>query len=1217
VLYAETEEALKKMKALYTDKNYFRINEGDTLPLKLEGVSLDREDKLLIRWESSRNDILSIKSFDSDRLGIETIAHKPGTSTVRASLEGCKTVEFTVVVLARGESTGINKTGYLTSAQNLLRLDAPGSYAELTVTGVNIREDLMAEKTLWETSDSSLVYIVPNGSRAGIRALKEGLARITVSNQEAANKLAIDVLIGRPPSSNQLPPYIETAPDLVKMVKGESQTLFARLSTGDETPGFSFKTDSKSIAALTSSTNGLCHIEALDAGQTLITVEHSGTPHKKEVLLVVTNTNEELMGIPYLSTPNNIVYVNEGGRALTSVSLENYHGKAGDGFFTWEADKGGLISVLGSGSSAQVQGLKAGTARLKVTHSACKYPLDLIVNVINPRLAEANPYITSPNIVTLTVGESASVINAKLQGGRPSDELSFSWRVLDTSMVRLHAGNDTAQVKALKEGLTQLIISHPKAQDRTVLLVCEAQKKSDLVISLTENIIRISPADGPRTITANLVGGNASDAQHFRWWSDNYEILDLNYTGGNAVIRPLSTGQTTIHISHPKAAYPKDLIVYISQYSEFAFEKQSVNLKSGEKSFINLEIPVQNVRTRVAYSVEKPGGGDASLILQAGGTDAVCVLDPKGAGTVIVTARLLALSSGLELARAQLLVLVEQGRAASTYINFKHPNIITIDKNKGMNLKAALVGGTTGGKATPIRWKSSHPNIVQLSGAGPGGWAYGDEVRITAMAAGECTLSLEHDEAEPVSVHLIVPGGDAASFSLDRSMLALNMGDKPVAINAILKNGRSSDIAWTVEQDSAAPVIEVSGSGKKLSIRPVSPGKAVIRAEWEGLKAACTVEVSLLPAISFKGGNRAMAYPGQEFYLNYQTVPANMLGKVEWSLSDSSLAYIEDNKAGVLRVLTKRKNGQFVINGQFRDGTAKAACTVINDWGYEFSLNKSGISTIPEDRNDGAFEVQYTSTPASAVLEMTFSGLGTVPLIETGPHITYDSASRCYLVKASNHKLTEGEDRRRASGSFKIKPQGEFSGKLLIKAINPEGIELPDGRFDKSVFKEAELNLSLLYKGLSFLPETRRPPECKGKWSHYDRGAGMLIIGDGETLDLVFKVKEPGYGSGKPVTSARFLPATGGNAVAKKHIDALRLAATNDALGSWRLSHNEDVTNNNYNTNSTTAYFIQAGTIEVKYRTLNASEKSFNIPLYIEVRYCPKNYGPKDLSKDN
>jgi uncharacterized protein YjdB len=89
--------------------------------------------------------------------------------------------------------------------------------------------------------------------------------------------------------------------------------------------------------------------------------------------------------------------------------------------YRWSSSDPSIIKVVDSGQVAVFYGQKAGTAKITVTHDLAAWPLEIIVNCVNLVLAASNPYIMSPNIITLTVGDAAATITAELVGGRQAD----------------------------------------------------------------------------------------------------------------------------------------------------------------------------------------------------------------------------------------------------------------------------------------------------------------------------------------------------------------------------------------------------------------------------------------------------------------------------------------------------------------------------------------------------------------------------------------------------------------------------------------------------------------------------------------------------------------------------------------------------------------------------------------------------------------------------
>lgn len=661
-LSADTQAALDAMKGIYADQTYFRINVNETSPVSLNHFGLTEADIAAITWTTDRPGVCMVNALPGNRLTAALSGISSGTAVITAALSGAEPCRFSVTVLPEGENRETILPRYLTTAKNASVLSGPGAADTLRVTGVNISPATMATATTWQVQDPEIVSLAPSGAAATITALKIGRTTITATNEDSANSIVFDLKVGALYEwDDSALVYITAEQDVLTLVKGEQKTIGAALVNSTPHNGFTFSVSGAPLLEVTGSLSGSCFIQAREAGISEITIRHPLAAAEKEILVVIANSPEELRGFPYLTTKHNVVTLGASFHTTVSVSVTNAPVPVVSGYH-WVSSDPAVVRVVDSGQTAVFYGERAGTAKITVTNDALLYPLEIIAHCVNPVLAANNPYIMSATIVTLTVGDAAATVSAELVGGSPADYSAFSWQTADGTIASCLSSNETAQVKALKEGVTQLRISHPKAGgiDRTILVICEPRKSADCYITTTESIIRLSPGDSPKTITATLTGGTANDPYAFKWWADSYQIIEMNYTGAQAVIKPLAAGSVTLHVSHPKAVYQKDIILNISQYTEFAFETTARTVPAGIQTFVNMRVPVSQTTVRVAYTSRTPGGADASHLVAAGGTNAVCILDPREAGTAVITASLIAVNSGAVQATAELLELIRE-----------------------------------------------------------------------------------------------------------------------------------------------------------------------------------------------------------------------------------------------------------------------------------------------------------------------------------------------------------------------------------------------------------------------------------------------------------------------------------------------------------------------------------------------------------------------------
>jgi hypothetical protein len=487
VLSADTQQQLDSMKALSADNTYFRINVKGRASLTLNALNFTQSEIAGIAWSSSKPSVASVKPDSTDRLKATVEGLGIGTTTVTASSRGCAPVMFTIVVLPEGEDTGPITLRYLTTLKSSLVIPAVNAIEKLSITGVNIDPADMARYTIWEASPQGVISLAANGVSCDVTALKAGKASIKITNQKSANSITIAVKVGVPYEwADNDPIYITTDTDLLTMVKGERRNIGASLANSTVMTGFSFSLAAPGkdgpIARLTGTTSGICLVEAEKTGVSYITIRNAAAQAvDKDVMLVVAERPEDLAGLKYLSTKQNIVTVDQGGRLTVSVTVKNSPVNILDGF-SWTSSDSSIVSVSSSGQSAVLFGKGIGTAKITVSNTnVSPYPLEIIATCVNPVDAAKSPYITIPSIVDLTIGKGASSIKATLEGGSPADNGAFTWTVQDSSVCSLFASNDTAQIKALKQGVTQIVVSHPKANgiDRTILVICEPAAAAD------------------------------------------------------------------------------------------------------------------------------------------------------------------------------------------------------------------------------------------------------------------------------------------------------------------------------------------------------------------------------------------------------------------------------------------------------------------------------------------------------------------------------------------------------------------------------------------------------------------------------------------------------------------------------------------------------------------------------------------------------------------
>ena len=329
-------------------------------------------------------------------------------------------------------------------------------------------------------------------------------------------------------------------------------------------------------------------------------------------------------------------------------------------------------------------------------------------------------------------------------------------------------------MRALKAGTTRLIITHPKAEYPCyVLLICDAVKPNKCYISVPEKIISMKPNQSEMAITASLINGDIEDKYAFNFYADTYDVIELNYSANVASIKPIGQGQTTIHVTHPKAAFEQQIIVKVSEYTQFEFGMEYYKLTKGKTGYVSMRVPVTSVPCHIEYESLNTN------ICMIEGTNKTAQITGLAPGNTKVKAKLVATKTNVVQATAEMLINIEESTEDLIYITTTK-TVYSIEKGTTTTITANITGQGIGTiDQQNLKWKSSDPSVIKLVGASTTGIATGPQCMLQALKAGECTVTISHDKCNTdLIIKIIVPGTDDVDISLNKTYIRLETGGR-------------------------------------------------------------------------------------------------------------------------------------------------------------------------------------------------------------------------------------------------------------------------------------------------------------------------------------------------------------------------------------------------------------------------------------------------------
>lgn len=1078
ILTADTEEELANMKALYSDKLYFNIEVGEEAYCTTNSVGFDSDYNFASAiWTVKDSSICSIEKDSINPLSCRIIGEKAGATRVSVSITDNEnktySCDYEITVYPSG-TVQTEPEVYFTTSQNVINLNSAGKFSNVNVSAINLPYSEYSN-IAWESEDESIAKVIGNGINATVTAMSEGETVINVSHEDSQNTLKIYIRVGSEYVIPEAKPIVHiSSPDVITLLKDDNpQRLDAILVNYEEVDkrGFHFSIDNESIATISSqSENGVAYIKPVGSGQAQITIRHPMSSIDKKVLVVVGNSAEELAGFVYLTTNTNVVALGEGTTKSVSVSVKNAKDAVIEGY-TWTSNNLNVVDITSSGANALLKGNGIGTAIVTVTNKECKYPLSIIVQVVDPILASQNPHIQlSSSVITVPVSSTYTSVTADLVGGTEEDFSQFLWKVNDSSICAVYGQNEVGKIRALSEGQTYVTVTHPKATyPAQLLVVCDKIEESECHISVPSSIISMKPNAAAQTITASLINGKETDKYSFSWSLDVYDVIDFQYSANVCTITPLQTGSATITISHPKAAYDQQVIVNIQEYSSFNFPQTNVTLSEGTTSFLTMQVPTTSVSTYVEYSVDNPN------ICSISGTKNVAQLTGVGAGTTTVRAKLIASSSGVEQASAEMLVYVKEAETSTTYIT-SSSTIYTVNKGKSQTLSATLTGnGVTSADQYNLKWTTSDSDVITITGINSDGTVSGQSIYITAKNPGEALITCSHEKAaSDLQFYVVVPGSAEKVITFNKTYMTLVKGSSGTSLKANIENAESSndynELEWTVHSVGTSEICRVMGSGQNVTIYPINVGEAEVMAQLPNSSsvAKCTVVVEAGKSFVLEASNISVQPFGTR-KVKYTVSPAN--ANLTWTMDQINDVFTytdlgcDENGIGYVQIEgIKEGTGNLYC---VTDGNAKGNLSIKVAWNYEFSLTgKTTFSISPAETAEVGFKVNPTYAD-----------------------ITVNSTSDAF-----NYSILNNGD---GTGKILITPTAETRNNITINvmATNPNNYD--------EVVGSKNITANFVYKTVTpkmFIVNK------SGNFSYFQNN--ILYIGDGETVTLGVDVTE-------------------------------------------------------------------------------------------------------------
>jgi len=324
------------------------------------------------------------------------------------------------------------------------------------------------------------------------------------------------------------------------------------------------------------------------------------------------------------------------------------------------------------------------------------------------------PHIISPvSVMEVPLRERRSV-TVSLAGGSPLDNSGFTWSYTNQNVIHFESTGSVAVFDTIEPGSAVITVRHPKAQYAVDILVYVlGSGEIPVYITSDSNIIDLKKNAGNYEFQVKLIGGLAEDNGRFVYQLiEGSDYIALHGNGQFGTITPKAAGLALVRISHPKARYPFDIQVIVSEELEYRYidvNKTLVLLNEGENTVIEARFSgdaPDDVINRYDFSLSEYG------IIDVSRSQGLFFINAVKKGKVI-----LSVSNAYADFNREILVVVDnpvEGVVDNQKYIYTNQNVITMEAGGSDSiLKMMLVGGNEGDKNSFI-WTVDDSSVIEV-----------------------------------------------------------------------------------------------------------------------------------------------------------------------------------------------------------------------------------------------------------------------------------------------------------------------------------------------------------------------------------------------------------------------------------------------------------------------------------------------------------------------
>jgi hypothetical protein len=409
---------------------------------------------------------------------------------------------------------------------------------------------------------------------------------------------------------------------------------------------------------------------------------------------------------------------------------------------------------------------------------------------------------------TIYVGDTVKInVTAEPAEGKSNDKIEYRTSESGIIAIKEDSGNDGVVFEGLKRGATVITATANGVVDYCGVNVLGGGDNVIPHIVLPYYVAECRENER-KSIVATLVGGTPLDDSGFAWANTGQRVISLEAVGNTAVFDTLSLGESVITVSHPKAQFSVDVLVYVSGNDEIpVYITTDSNV-----------ITMQATDSGYQYAVELHGGDsgdyygfthtvlDGNDIIELRANNNIGTVTPKAGGVARI-----GVSHQKAAYRMDIIVIVNE-EIEYRYIDVDQ-TLVVMEEGYSEVLRAELAGDAPQDYIEKYGFENEDNTVITVE------QSLG-QFRITGLRRGRSVVKIKNAYADFDREVLVIVNGigsiqdNEVYISTNQNVITTEAGGDDVILTMTLAGGNEADrnnFVWTVDDGSIISVESAHG----------------------------------------------------------------------------------------------------------------------------------------------------------------------------------------------------------------------------------------------------------------------------------------------------------------------------------------------------------------------------------------------------------------------